>query len=265
MSEFLHTETRNHVLTITIDRPKANALNTELLIALRKLVQQAGRDDAVRAVVLTGAGRIFSAGQDLTEFQRAQQAQTPLSFRRHLQKTYSPLVVALRRLEKPVLAAINGPIAGAALGIALACDVRIAADTARFVVGFLGIGLAPDSAVSLLLPQVIGLGRASEFAFSNRPITAEQAFAWGLVNRLVAPHALAQAAQEWAEELARGPVRAIGLTKRAFNRAVLPHLTEVLEYEGHIQEIAGRGAEHREGVQAFLEKRAPDFLSSRTE
>ncbi|RMF49056.1 MAG: 2-(1,2-epoxy-1,2-dihydrophenyl)acetyl-CoA isomerase [Anaerolineae bacterium] len=261
MSDFLHTEIKDHVLTIRIDHPKANALNTEIVTALLKVFRQAGRDEAIRVVVLTGTGHIFSAGQDLGEFQQAMAMDTPVSYRQHLQKTYSPLVLAIRRIEKPVIAAINGTVAGAALGVALACDLRIAADTARFVVGFLGIGLAPDSAVSLFLPQIIGLGRASEFAFSNRPITAEQAFAWGLVNRLVAPPALERAVQEWAAELARGPIRAMGLAKRTFNRAVLPHLEDVLDYEGHIQEIAGHAAEHYEGVRAFFEKRPPNFLT----
>ncbi|HEB66296.1 MAG TPA: 2-(1,2-epoxy-1,2-dihydrophenyl)acetyl-CoA isomerase, partial [Chloroflexi bacterium] len=183
-------------------------------------------------------------------------------YRRHLAQTYSPLVLELRQIEKPVLAAIEGAAAGAALGVALACDLRVAAETARFWVGFLGIGLAPDSAVSLLLPHLIGLGRAAEFAFTNAPISAEQALAWGMVNRVVPAASALSAAQSWAAELARGPVKAMGLTKRAFNRAILPHLREVLDYEGHLQEIAGRGAEHREGVSAFLEKRAPDFLKA---
>jgi 2-(1,2-epoxy-1,2-dihydrophenyl)acetyl-CoA isomerase len=202
--------------------------------------------------VLTGSGNVFSAGQDVLDFQ---QAGDDLSFRDHLQRTYNPLVLQIRKLEKPVLAAVNGAVSGAALGIALACDLRIAADTARFVVGFLGIGLAPDSAVSLFLPALIGLGRASEFAFSNAPISAEQALAWGVVNRVVAAADLPEHAAEWGRQLAQGPTRAIGLAKRSFNKAVLGNLEQVLDYEAHIQEIAGHGAEHKEGVQAFLEKR----------
>jgi 2-(1,2-epoxy-1,2-dihydrophenyl)acetyl-CoA isomerase len=254
-SECLLTDLQHGVLTITLNRPKVNAFNNEMIQAAQAAFKTAVRDPQVRVVLLTGSGKVFSAGQDVSEFRAVEGT----SFRWHLQRTYNPLVVQIRTLEKPVLAAINGAVSGAALGIALACDLRIAADTARFVVGFLGIGLAPDSAVSLLLPKLIGLGRASEFAFTNQPIEAEQALAWGLVNRIVPAESLAEQAFQWASLLARGPVQAMGLAKRDFNRAVLPNLEEVLDYEGHIQEIAGQRYEHKEGVNAFLEKRLPRF------
>jgi 2-(1,2-epoxy-1,2-dihydrophenyl)acetyl-CoA isomerase len=194
----------------------------------------------------------------LSEFRQVED----LSYRRHLQKTYNPLILQIRRLGKPVLAAIQGAVSGAALGIALACDLRIAAEQARFVVGFGGIGLAPDSGVSVLLPALIGLGRALEFTFSNAPIGADQALAWGLVNRVVPAAALHEQAFAWARQLAGGPVHAMGLAKRDYNQAVLAHLEAVLDYEAHIQEIAGAGDEHQEGVSAFLEKRPPDFLQA---
>lgn len=244
------------VMAITLNRPKVNAFNAEMISATQAAFKQAGRDANVRCVVLSGSGNIFSAGQDVAEFKAAGDS---ISFRQHLQRTYNPLILQIRRLEKPVLAAINGAVSGAALGIALACDLRIAADTARFVVGFLGIGLAPDSAVSLFLPAMIGLGRAAEFAFSNAPISAEQALAWGLVNRVAPAAELAERAAEWGRQLAQGPVRAMGLAKRDFNQAVLANLEQVLDYEAHIQEIAGQGGEHKEGVQAFLEKRRPAY------
>ena len=250
------TDLQNGVLSVTINRPKANAFNTETTQVLGQAFKEAGRDSQVRVILLTGSGRIFSAGQDITEFGKAEN----LSFRKHLQKTYNPLIVQMRQLEKPIIGAINGAVAGAALGIALATDLRIAADSARFVVGFLGIGLAPDSAVSLLLPKLIGLARATEFAFSNQPITAEQALMWGLVNRVVPTANLAEAAQTWATELAAGPVQAMGLSKRDFNKAVLPNLEEVLDYESHIQEIAGAAPEHLEGITAFREKRPPKYI-----
>lgn len=250
----------NSVLRLTLNRPKVNAFNFELIEALQGALKRAERDEAVRCVLITGNGKAFSAGQDVSEFRKAEN----ISFREHLQRTYNPLILQIRRLEKPVIAAINGAVSGAALGIALACDLRIAADTSRFVVGFLGIGLAPDSAVSLLLPALIGLGRAGEFAFTNTPIPAEQALAWGLVNRVVPGAELAMQSAAVAEELARGPVHAMGLTKRAFNKAVLGNLEGVLDYEAHIQEIAGKGAEHMEGVSAFLEKRAPTYTAAST-
>jgi 2-(1,2-epoxy-1,2-dihydrophenyl)acetyl-CoA isomerase len=186
------------------------------------------------------------------------EARGTVSYREHLQKTYNPLILKIRQIEKPVIAAVNGMCAGASLGIALACDLRIAADEAQFVVGFSGIGLVPDSGVSLFLPALIGLGRATEFYFSNQPIDAETALKWGLVNRIV-PFNLMEAVQNTAAMLALGPIGAYGKTKLAFNKAMYPHLEEVLATEADLQEVAGRSAEHQEGVKAFLEKRIPNF------
>lgn len=255
-SEILLTQLENSVFTITLNRPKVNALNFELIAALQAVFKQAERDDLARCVLLTGAGDHFSAGQDVTAFLQA----GDVSYREHLLRTYGPLILQIRRLEKPILAALDGAVSGAALGIALACDLRIASERARFVVGFSGLGLAPDSAVSLLLPAVIGLGRATEFAFTNIPISAEQALAWGLVNRLVPHEQLGLQAAQIAGLLAQGPVHAMSLAKRAFNKAVLGNLEQVLDYEGHLQEIASKHPEHHEGVSAFLEKRPPKFL-----
>jgi len=245
------------VLLLTIDRPPANAFDLTLIGELQKAFKQAAKDSQTRVVILTGAGRVFGAGQDIGDLSSV--GDSDVSIREHLQRTYNPLILQMRQLEKPIIGAINGPCAGASLGVALACDFRIAGDTAKFVVGFTGIGLVPDSAVSLLLPVLIGLGRASELTFSNAPISAEQALDWGLVNKVVPLESLAQTAAFTASELSKGPIGAFGLTKRAFNKAVLPNLEEVLDYEGHLQEIAGNSVEHIEGVKAFLEKRAPKF------
>jgi 2-(1,2-epoxy-1,2-dihydrophenyl)acetyl-CoA isomerase len=243
------------VMEITLNRPKVNAFNLEMIAELQAALRQAERQAGVRVILLAAAGSTFSAGQDVTEFRSGEKVR----YREHLQRTYNPLIVQLRRLEKPVIAAVNGSVAGAALGVVLACDLRIAAEDARFVVGFGGIGLAPDSGVSLLLPALIGLGRATEFTFSNLPISADKALEWGLVNRVVPSAELLPTARQIAMMLGLGPVKAMGLAKRDFNRAALPNLEEVLDYEGHIQEIAGAGAEHVEGVSAFLEKRLPKF------
>lgn len=258
MSEpnILLTDLEEQVLTITLNRPKVNAFNFELIAALQAAFRQAERDDQARCVLLSGAGGNFSAGQDVHVFREAEN----VSYREHLARTYNPLILQIRRLEKPVLAAVDGAVSGAALGIALACDLRIASDRARFVVGFGGIGLAPDSAVSLLLPAIIGLGRAAEFTFSNLPISAEQALAWGLVNRLAPADQLAQQATMIARLLAQGPVHAMGLAKRSFNKAVLGNLEQVLDYEGYLQDIASKSQEHKEGVQAFIEKRPAKFI-----
>ena len=244
-------ETTQGVMTITLNRPKANAFNLEMVAQLQAAFKEAARNEQVRCVLLTGNGSNFSAGQDVKDFLQPEQ----VSYRQHLLKTYNPLVIQMRRLEKPILASIQGAAAGAALGVALACDLRIASEETRFVVGFLGIGLAPDSAVSLLLPALIGLGRAAEFAFTNDPISASQALSWGLVNRVVPATELKTRAMEWAIKLAQGPMHAMGFAKRDFNRAVLGNLEQVLDYEAHNQEVAGKGSEHAEGVKAFLEKR----------
>ena len=253
----VQTELSQGVLAIILNRPKVNAINAEMLQALRQAFTEAERNVEIRVVLLAARGNVFSAGQDMAEIKAAQGT----SFRYHLLHTYNPLILQIRRLQKPVLAAINGPVSGAALGIVLACDLRIAADTARFVMGFAGVGLAPDSGVSLLLPALIGLGRACEYAYTNTPIEAQQALELGLVNRVVPSAELDAQAAVWAAALAKEPVHTIGLTKRAFNKAILPNLETVLDYEAHLQDIAAKGWEHAEGLQAFLEKRPPDFYT----
>ncbi len=252
----LKTDLLNGILTLTIERPPANAFNLALIAELQTVFRQAARDSQTRVVTLTGVGKVFGAGQDIAEMKAGGES---ISYRQHLLETYNPLILQMRRLEKPVIGAINGTCAGASLGIALACDLRLAADSARFVVGFSGIGLVPDSGVSLLLPALIGLGRASELTFSNQPLSAEKALEWGLVNRVVPYADLMTETSRTAAQLAAGPVGAFGLSKRLFNRAALPNLEEMLDYEAHIQEIAGKSAEHKEGVAAFLEKRVPKF------
>lgn len=255
-SPTLLIERQNHVLTLTLNRPeRANAFNMEMTRALQRALRAEALDPDVRCVVIRGSGKYFSAGQDLGEMEQV----AGESYYRHLQQTYNPLILQIRRLEKPVLASLRGAVAGAALGIALACDLRIAAEGTRFTVGFLGIGLVPDSGVSLFLPLVVGLGRASELAFTNAPFDAAQALDWGVVNRVVPPDDLDAQTAAWAQQLARGPVNAMGLAKRAFNRALLPNLEDVLEYEGQLQAIAQHNPEHHEGIQAFMQKRPPKF------
>jgi len=245
------------VLTLTLNRPPVNALDLKTITELQAAFKQAARDESIRCVVLTGAGSTFCAGHDVSEMLAARGE--AISYRSHLQATYNLLILQIRQIEKPVVAVVNGPVAGAGLGIALACDMRIASDTARFTVGFTGIGLSLDSGISLLLPALIGLGRATEFAFTNEAISAEQALEWGLVNRIVPAADLGSATATLAASLEAGPTGAFGLVKRSFNRAVLPDLEEALDYEAHMQEIASKGAEHREGVAAFLEKHPPKF------
>lgn len=244
------------VCTLAFNRPeRANAFNFEMIASLLRALDEAERDPQTRVIVLTGEGTTFGAGHDVTEMLAGA---GKVSYREHLYQTYNPLILKLRRIEKPIIAAVNGMCAGASLGIALACDLRVAADEAKFVVGFSGIGLVPDSGVSLFLPALIGLGRTAEFYFSNQPISAETALKWGMVNRVV-PFNLMEAVQTTAAMLAMGPIGAYGKTKQAFNKSMYPHLEEVLATEADLQEEAGRSEEHREGVKAFLEKRIPTF------
>jgi len=242
-------------LILTLNRPKrANSFNSELVGELQRALIQAEQDTQVRCVVITGSGKVFSAGQDIAEMKQEVQ----ISYREHLNKTYNPLIVQIRETGKPVLAAVNGACAGAALGIALACDMRLARSNAYFVVGFSGIALAPDSGVSLLLPKYIGLGRAQHYFYSNKPISAHEAFQWGMVNQ-VGGFGFERLVQRVAASLAEGPTGGFALGKRAFNQAILPNLQETLDHEGILQEQAGRSPEHREGIAAFFEKRKPKF------
>ncbi len=253
------TTQEHHTQIITLDHPeKANAFNREMIIGLQNALQRAAADKEIRSILLTGAGSSFSSGQDITEMLSVQGKN--ISYHEHLRETYNPLILQLRQIPKPILAAVNGTVAGAGLGIVLAADLRIASDDAKFTVGFTGIGLVPDSGVSLLLPALIGLGRATEYTFSNTPISAQDALAWGMVNRLVPAEELLSTATQLAIMLGMGPVETFGATKKAFNRAILPNLAEVLEHEGELQEIAGKSEEHRIGVNAFLKKERPNFL-----
>lgn len=257
--ETLHVTLEHGVMTVVLDRPKANAFDQTMVDELMAALKSAERDSQVRCLLLTGAGRIFSAGQDLGALG---QVDGHVSFREHLQKTYNPIILRMRGLEKPIVGAINGPAAGAGLGIALATDIRLACDKARFVFGFSGIGLTTDSGTSISLPRLIGLARASYVAFINEPITVQEALAWGMINRIVPADDLMAEAKALASRLAEGPTRSIGLTKRAFNRTVFPDLADALDYEAHLQEIAGRTEDHTEGVAAFKEKRPPEFSGS---
>jgi 2-(1,2-epoxy-1,2-dihydrophenyl)acetyl-CoA isomerase len=261
MSETILYDVADNVATITFNRPdKLNAFTDEMLSAFGNTLKQAERDAAIRAVVITGAGRGFSAGQDLASVREREAADGKVSFREHLVATYNPIITRLRRMEKPVLAAVNGVAAGAGASVALACDLRVAAQSATFIQAFIKVGLIPDSGSTFFLPRLVGYPRAFELAITGDRLTAEQALAMGMVTRVVADAELTAAARELAARLAELPTRAIGLTKRAMNRAMLVDIEETLDYEAYLQEIAGRTDDHREGVAAFLEKRPARFV-----
>jgi 2-(1,2-epoxy-1,2-dihydrophenyl)acetyl-CoA isomerase len=248
------------VATITLNRPdKSNAFDDTLIGELIDALKAVERDADARTVVITGAGKNFCAGQDLGPMLERYKSPEGVSFGAHLRKSYNVIIARIRALEKPVIAAINGAAAGAGLGLACACDLRHASEAAKFRMAFIGIALAPDSATSFLLPRLIGLGRATEMAFTNELVDAATALQYGLVNRLFKPEELLAKTHEFAAQLAHAPTKSIGLTKRAFNRGLSVDLESALENEAMLQEIAGHTADHIEGVQAFIEKRAPQF------
>ncbi len=248
------------VRTITLNRPDVrNAFNGELIAALEKAVRDADDDEAVRCVVITGAGRAFCSGQDLAELADRYEGEQPLELGQRLCNEYNPMITKIRTMEKPVVAAVNGAAIGAGCSLALACDLRIAAESAILVQGFVKIGLVPGSGSTFMLPRLVGAGRAAELAFTGRKVEAREALQLGLVNQVVPDAELPTETTKLAEKLAGLPTRAIGLTKRALNAAWTADLEGQLALEAELQAVAGRTNDHQEGVRAFLDKRPPRF------
>lgn len=247
------------VATITLERPSTyNALTADVLRSLAATLRDVARDAAIRAVVLTGAGKAFCAGQALDDPQTLPQNGTKPDMYRTVAERYNPLVLALLSLEKPVVAAVNGVAAGAGMGIALACDFRFVATTASFTTAFVKIGLVPDSGTSYLLPRMVGYAKALELTMLSEKIDAAHAERLGLVTRLVEPDALLAQAQAFAKTLAQGP-RSLGLIKRQMMRNGLGDVAAGLQYEAEMQGVAGETADFREGIDAFRAKRPPVF------
>jgi 2-(1,2-epoxy-1,2-dihydrophenyl)acetyl-CoA isomerase len=260
MSDVLHATESCGVLTLRLNRPeRLNAIDGELIEALIEALREAQERDAVRCVVLQGTGRAFSTGQDLAAYVRLRESGEKTSVREYLAAGYNVVTARLRSLEKPVIASVRGMAAGAGLSLALACDVRIAAEDAQFTLGFSKIGLIPDGGASLMLPLIVGLGRAFELAYASDRIDAHEALRIGLVNRVVPSADLESAVAAFAAMLLERPARGLALTKRAFNRALLPSLAAWLEEEADLQEQASQSEDHREGILAFVEKRTPVF------
>jgi len=250
----VETSREGAVLTITLNRPDVlNAFNEQMHQALAVALQDARAAD-VRAVVLTGAGRGFCVGQDLTEFREA-----PGDIGARLRGSYHPNVLAIRALEKPVIAAVNGAAAGAGLSFACACDLRVAADSASFVPAFINVGLVPDSGGTYFVTRILGPARAFEWLTSGRKLSAAEAHAWGLVSEVVEAARLPGRVTELAAELAALPTLGIGMTKQLIDHAATASLEQQLEREADLQTRATQTDDFREGIAAFLEKRAPRF------
>ncbi len=256
MSEVL-TAREGAVMTITLNRPDVfNAFNRALHAALRLALEEAG-DPSVRAVVITGAGRGFCAGQDLREF-----SDLDSSLRDALEETYHPNIRLIRGLAKPVIAAVNGPVAGAGLSLAASCDMRVASSSATFVPGFVGIGLVPDSGGSWFVHRLLGFARAFEWMSTNRRVDANEALAWGLVSEVIPADGFDARVAELAATWAALPTLAVGMTKRLFEHAHGASLEEQLALEAELQQAAVESADFSEGVAAFLKKRPPRFTGA---
>jgi 2-(1,2-epoxy-1,2-dihydrophenyl)acetyl-CoA isomerase len=250
----VETQSDGGVMTITLNRPEVlNAFDSAMHEAFRAALEEA-QEPEVRAVVLTGAGRGFCVGQDLNEFK-----ETAGDIGERLRSNYNPNVLALRGLAKPVIAAVNGPAAGAGLSLACACDLRLAATSATFVPAFINIGLVPDTGGTYFVERLLGYSRAFDWLCSGRRLSAADAHAWGLVSEVAEDSRLSGRAAELAATLAGLPTRAIGLTKRLLERAALSSLEDQLELEVQLQAEAARSEDFREGLNAFLEKREPRF------
>ena len=258
MSDPVRYDVNHGVATVTLDQPDTlNALSVAMKVALREAIERAGSDEGVRAVVLTGAGRGFCVGQDLREHAAAlDEGDTELST---VREHYNPIVTALAELPKPVVAAVNGTAAGAGASLAFACDFRVAADTASFLMAFARVGLGPDTGASWTLQRLVGHGRALAMLMLAEPVSAAQALEMGLVNAVVPAADVSAAAHELAGRLATGPTLAYAAIKEALAAAATSDLPTALETEARLQARCGATADHRNAVDAFLAKRAPGF------
>ncbi|MCP1357074.1 enoyl-CoA hydratase-related protein [Aneurinibacillus migulanus] len=255
MYETILYESIEGVAKITMNRPdKFNAFTEQMHKELLDALKKAGKDPMVRCIVLTGAGRAFNAGQDLAEVEGGD-----VDFGGFLRKRYNPLIMQLRQTEKPIIAAINGVAAGAGMSLALACDMRLVSEKASFSNVFINIGLVPDSGGCYFLPRIVGIGKALELALMGEKVSAEEAYRIGLVNKVFPAVNFETEVMEYASKLAALPTTGMGLIKRAMYKGLEMNLEETLEYEALSQEIAGGTEDHKEGVQAFFEKRKPVF------
>jgi 2-(1,2-epoxy-1,2-dihydrophenyl)acetyl-CoA isomerase len=247
------------VLSLTLNRPdKLNAFNPEMHKLLREALEQARDEAGVRAVLLTGSGRGFCAGQDLSERNVSAEA-APIDLSVSLGSNYNPLVRRLRALPKPVVCAVNGVAAGAGANIALACDIVLAARSASFVQSFSKLGLVPDSGGTYFLPRLVGSARAMGLALLGERLSAEEAERWGLIWKAVADERLVEEATGIAQTLAAGPTKGYGLIKRAIHASAGNSLDAQLDLERDLQREAGFSEDYREGVAAFMQKRKPQY------
>jgi 2-(1,2-epoxy-1,2-dihydrophenyl)acetyl-CoA isomerase len=249
-------EKKGNTATITLNRPDVfNAFNDEQSFELQDALKEAKRDNEIRVLILTGAGKAFCSGQDL----KAIAASKNRSLSDSLYKRYNPIIKSMREMPKPIICKLNGVAAGAGASLALACDFIIAAENASLIEVFINVGLVPDSGSSYFLPRSVSPAKAFELATMASKVTAAQALDWGMINRVVPADALDNEVNTVAEYYANAPTLAIGMIKKMLNKATYSDLDTMLQYEAYCQEIAGRSGDYKEGVSAFNEKRKPEF------
>jgi 2-(1,2-epoxy-1,2-dihydrophenyl)acetyl-CoA isomerase len=254
--QFLKYSVNEGVAFVSLNRPEVyNALNDEITFELQDVLKAVAKDDQVRVMVITGEGKAFCSGQDL----KAASGNQKRSFLQSLHKRYNPIIRAMRELPKPIVGRVNGVAAGAGCSLALACDVIVAAEEATFIEVFINIGLVPDSGSSYFLPRMVGTVKAFEMCSMGSRVSAAEALAIGLVNKVVPMAQLDDAVKTYTDYYAKAPTKSIGIIKKMLNKSMSASLNDMLEYEAYCQEIAGTSSDYREGVNAFLEKRKPDF------
>jgi 2-(1,2-epoxy-1,2-dihydrophenyl)acetyl-CoA isomerase len=254
--KFLRYTNENGLATITLNRPEVfNALNDEITFELQDAFKVVGKDETIRAVVLTGEGKAFCSGQDL----KAASGQEKRSFLDSLHKRYNPIIRAMRTLPKPIICRLNGVAAGAGCSLALACDIIVAAEEATLIEVFINIGLVPDSGSSYFLPRLVGMAKAFEMCSMGTRVKAKEAETMGLITKAVPIDQLDSVVKEYADYFSNAPTKSIGLIKKMLNKSSTATLDDMLEYEAYCQEIAGSSQDYKEGVTAFLEKRKPAF------
>jgi 2-(1,2-epoxy-1,2-dihydrophenyl)acetyl-CoA isomerase len=257
VEQHIRVHVHDSVGLIQFNRPeKMNAIGAVTRQQLGEAIKQAERDDAIRVVVLTGSGRAFCSGADVTEMEQGGGLRTPEDVGNVLRNEYMPMLTRLRTMPKPVIAAMNGPAVGIGASFALACDIRIATPEAYLLEAFINIGLAPDGGVSWLLPRLAGTGVAYEMFFTGKPLQAADAHRLGVINRIVPADRLEAEVRELANQLAAQPRQAMAGAKRAVNHALESSYEEALEFESYLQEAQAASPEFAEGVAAFLAKRA---------
>lgn len=254
MSEVI-LEIKDSVAIVTLNRPeKMNAFNRAMALALQAILDQCAADNTVRCVYLTGAGKVFSAGQDLVE------AVGPGNgLKNILAEHYNPIIRRLRNIEKPVIAAVHGVAAGAAANVALSCDIVVASTSASFIQAFSKIGLIPDSGGTFILPRLIGWQKAAAVMMLGEKISAVEAERIGMIYKVFSDEEYQEASLDLARSIALMPTRALALTKQALNRSMSNDLEQQLQAEDELQAVAASTSDFREGVWAFLQKRAPNF------